>query len=364
MIILTFVNCTGCWDQKIYEELGFIMQVGIEPSNSGDMMLSAVMPVVEERTKERTELIYTNANLVREFREKVRQISAQAVEAGKVQQFLISESLAYKGIYDLFDVIERDPINPPSAFVVITDGSPKAILEELKTLTDKPPSSKYIHDLIRSNIRASNVPESRIFQFTTQYFSPGIDPIVPILKLSSERGAGIEVTGSALFAGDKMVGKVDTKQTSLLLAMMGKVKNAVYISKALSNEERENNKKGGAITITKAKRKLLVDIKDDKPVVNISLKLNTVINEYKWNKSYDEKFQESIEHIIERDIKNVCEQTLKYTQEVGSDPLGVGDIVRAKHNNYWKKVNWEKDYKNVIFDISVDIDISNHGVIK
>ncbi|AKN33718.1 spore gernimation protein GerC [Clostridium carboxidivorans P7] len=364
LLVIVTISSTGCWDQKIYEESGFVMQVGFDPSSSNGILMSFVLPVFDVTARERTELIYADANLLREFREIARHTAAKVTEGGKIQQILISDSLAIKGIHDLFEVAEREASDPSTAFVVITEGSSKDLIEALQTVGDKPPTYAYIHDLIRNNIRLSYIPETRIFQFSTLYFSPGIDPVAPIIKLQHDKGKGIELTGSALFAGDKMVGKIDIKQTSLLLAMMGKMKKGEYISKIMPERESENGRRGCAISITKAKRKLTVDIKNDIPVVNIDLNFKTNIGEYKWNKMYGEKIEQSIEEALSKDIKDVCEKLLKYTQEVGSDPLGIGDIVRARHNSYWKNINWESVYRNIVFNVKVNIDVKNHGVIQ
>lgn len=358
------INLTGCWDQKIYEKSGFVLSVGFETYNTKDMMLSFTLPVVDMTAKERTELIYSNGDMLREFREKARTTSAKMVEGGKIQQIVIEDSLATKGINNLFEVIERDSTDPPTAFVLIAEGSPKGMFEALQTYGDKPAPAFYINDLIRNNIKSSYVPETRMFQFSTQYFSPGIDPVTPIVKLQTDKGKGVEVTGTALFSGDKLVGKIDTKETPFLLAMMGKMKETVFISKKLPEKEPENNKKGCAISINKVKRKLSVDILDNKPIVNISLNLNGAIAEFKWNEIYDSDFEKYIEKVISAEIKEICEKVLKYTQEVGSDPIGIGDIIRAKHNNYWEKINWENAYKDVVFNVKVNVNISNHGVIR
>lgn len=364
LIIIMSINLTGCWDQKIYEKSGFVLQVGFETYNTNDMLISFTLPVVDMTAKERTELIYSNGAMLREFREKARKTSAKVVEGGKIQQFLIEDSLASKGINNLFEVIERDSTDPPTAFVLITEGSSKEMFQALQGYGDKPVPAFYIHDLIMSNIKSSYVPETRMFQFSTQYFSLGIDPIIPIIKLQTDKGKGVEVTGTALFSGDKLVGKIDTKETPFLLAMMGKMKGTIFISKRLTEKESENNKKGCAIRINKVKRKLSVNILDNKPVVNISLNLNAAIAEFKWNEMYDSDFEQYVEGVISAEIKDLCEKVLKYTQEVGSDPIGIGDIIRAKHNNYWEKINWENAYKDVVFNVKVNVNISNHGVIR
>jgi spore germination protein len=359
------MSSVGCWDQRIFEKSGFVLQISFESSSSNKILMTFTTPVIEPVAKEQTELIYSDANLLREFREIARRTSAKLLVGGKIQQILISDSLAYKGINTLLEVIERESTDPPVAYVVIVEGSPKSLIEAAVKFEDKPHiPALYIQQLIENNIRSSYIPETRIFQFSTDYFSPGIDPIAPTIKLQSDKGKGIEVTGTALFHGDKMAGKIDTKQTSLLLAMMGKMKKPVFISKRLLGANSENGKNGCAVTFNKAKRKLSVKIIEDRPIVDLTLNLKGTIGELKWDRNYDENIQGSMEDMLSSEIKENCERVIKYTQMVGSDPLGIGDIVRARHNKYWEKVSWDSAYKDAVFQIKVNVNIINHGVIR
>lgn len=359
------ISCVGCWDQKIYENTGFVLQIGFETSDSGKILMSFLTPVVDPTAKESSELIYSDSNLVREFREKARRTSDKLIEGGKIQQVVISDSLAYKGINNLLEIIEREPTDPPIAYVIIAEGSVVKMNEVAKKLTDKPSRPAfYINRLIENNIQSSYIPETRIFEFSTKYFSPGIDPIVPIIKLQFDKGKGIEIAGTALFAGDKMVGKIDTEETSFLLAMMSKMKKTAFISKMVVAKDSENEKSGCAFTINKVNTKLSVNIINNTPVVNISLNFIGSLGEFEWNDKYDENVQNSIEDIVEMEIKEKCESILKYTQDVGSDPIGIGDIVRAKYNPYWENVKWESAYKDVTFNVKVKFKINNHGIIR
>jgi len=54
---------------------------------------------------------------------------------------------------------------------------------------------------------------------------------------------------------------------------------------------------------------------------------------------------------------------LKYLQEIGSDPVGFGEIIRAKHNEYFKSVSWKTVYPKVKFDIDVKINIEFYGAL-
>lgn len=367
VVMMLSLFLQGCWDQKVYENIGFILQLGLETSDTDDKILMTYSsPVVEPKTKEQIEVIYKdNENLLRQFREDARKISSKLLEAGKIQQILISESLAAKGgIANILDVFERDPTNPLIAYVAIVEGSPNNLIQKAQTFGDKPRPAFYIRQLIEHNIDQSHIPDTQIYNFTTDLFSPGIDPVAPILRLQFERGKGIEVAGTALFSDDKFVGKVDTKQTLLLLSMMGKAKKSTYISISFQDPKYNNGKKGCAFNISKIKRKINTHVTENTPTADIKLDFKGSVSELYWNSIGNKADLKNIEQELADEIKKNCKQILKYTQEVGSDPLGIGDIVRAKHNSYWEKVDWKKTYQQVNFNVDVNVHISHHGIIN
>jgi spore germination protein len=55
--------------------------------------------------------------------------------------------------------------------------------------------------------------------------------------------------------------------------------------------------------------------------------------------------------------------TLKYLQQVGSDPIGIGEKVRAKYYSYWQGVDWKDIYKDIDINVDVKVDIKQYGAI-
>lgn len=365
LCILPAIILTACWDQKIYEQIGFILQLGYESSSDGRLQVSYTSPVADPKKSEQVEFISAPASTAREFRDIARRISAKNLEAGKIQQVVISSELAEKGIVNLLEVIERDPSDPGIAYVVISQGSPKELFDYMQKLGDKPRPSFYLDQLIENNARNGTCPRTSVFEFTTYSFAQGIDPITPIVKIETEQSKGVKIMGSALFNSDKMVGKVDSKDTSLLLAMKGKLKSTEYIFNSLGCPENDKSGKcGAAMLLTKPKSKIKVHIEDNIPVVEINLKFKGALEEFQWDHLDKKTVQEKYEKLMSTEIKNQCMKVLKYTQEVGSDPIGIGDIIRAKDYTYWKNNKWRDFYGKAIFKVDAKVDISRYGVIK
>jgi len=55
---------------------------------------------------------------------------------------------------------------------------------------------------------------------------------------------------------------------------------------------------------------------------------------------------------------------IKYLQEIGSDPVGFGEIIRAKHSEYFKSVSWKTVYPTVKFDIDVKTSFEFHSALN
>lgn len=363
LIISSFI-LNGCWDQQIYEQTGFILQVGIEKSKIEDQLLvTFTSPVLGAQGKEKVEILSTVTGIVRGARENTRRMSGKALAGGKVQQVVLSEEIAKLGMHNLTEVLQRDPTNPSLAWVVVVEGSPLEMFEKASKFQDKPRPAMYLNQLLETNVKSSYIPQTRVYDFDLVFYADGIDPMTPLVRLNKEE---IMVVGSALFSGDKMVGRIDHKHTSLLLAMRGMLYNTELILYApiipgLPPGKNLEAEKHLALLVRGCKRKIDVKIENGKPKVNMSMKFNGILDNYRWDHTADPSVQKALEKNIEDQIKDHCTHIADYLKEVGSDPIGIGDIVRARHNKYWKSVDWKEAYKEAEFDFNIEFEIMQFG---
>lgn len=362
-LIVPFLLC-GCWDEKIIDKTGFITILGVEPSSTGDLNLTYGMPNIDPDTKSYAEILDTSAFLLRTARNKLRLQSSKNIEAGKIQYIVYSKGISEKfPIENINEIFERDPSSPLLAWITVVDGSPRNLFHTAVEYKDKPRPSLYITDLLERAAASAYTPETRMFDFDIKSFSPGIDNITPFIRFDSK---AVEVQGSALFSSGKMVGTINPRETGLLIAMMKTLKNKSYTYSAsdITNKDNENPKQGLAILLGQKSKKIAISIKDNKPVVDIYLDLNGFIDEYKWGNLNDEKEVKKLNNHIQVEIQRDCQNILLTLQEMESDPIGIGDMVRAKYNNYFKRVNWHEVYKTAAITAHVKFSIIEYGAIQ
>lgn len=352
---------SGCWDLAPVDQTGFALQSGFELSPDHKLLLTSSYPAVNAREKNKNEIIISEVDLLREARKKHKTTSAKSINHGKVQQLFFSKDLAARGIQHIMEILERESLNPPISYVVIVDGSPQELLERAETFASKPNTSLYLNQLLVNNFNSGYTPETTVYDFYIRYFAPGLDPITPLIKLETN---GVRVLGSALFAGDKLAGTLDTQQTAYLLAMMGQAKKTELFFDPIEPEKSAAIKKGLSLTNVRSRRKIRVKMENGRPAVEIALAYTGTLIEYRRDALDQPPVQKKIEEQLAGQIKEACLEILRYTQELGSDPLGIGDLVRAYFPAYWQQVDWATAYREADIKINVKLKLLQYGAIK
>ncbi len=364
-LIIPALFLSGCMDQTLYEEIGFILQVGLELDNNDNFVYSLTYPVTAEDAEEKIGFLSVkNKNLMRVSKEELRDQSGKKLFAGKAQHIFFSEGLAQKGISEFLEIFLRNPDNPIQANVVVVDGSPKEMMELSFGYKDKPSISFYVNDLLKDGRDKAIASELRLYSITILDHAKTIDPFIPILKYDSK---GIEIKGSALLDGDRMVGEIDKEQTILLNLLTGAKKKGRYtLEKPVPNENILDIMQGAAIMILSAKRKLNINlIQGEKPLTDIKLEIMVRVEEYTGpDHLEDDEMKKQLETLLANSIKSDCVELLKILQKTGSDPIGLEEKIRAKNNEAWKSMNWEEKYREMQFQVDVKVNVESYGVIS
>jgi spore germination protein len=366
LILLLLANVlllqTGCWDQKIYEKIGFILQIGMEFDKNGELRYTAGIPLISPEARERYEVLTTTVNRMREGRDKVRLVSGKAVEGGKTQQVFFSEELASKGIGEFLEIFLRSPENSLLANVIVVEGSPYELMKFSQEFVDKPRPTFYVNALLDNARKNSYVPETRISQFSILTHSRTIDPVVPLVSYNRKE---IQIAGAALFSGDKMVGKINIKDMGLLNGLMGEKRNINYTYQGPYSSKPQGKLRSGVSILMKPKKpKIVVTIDDGNPEIKIKLDFIGSLSEYSGELNLDnQEDKKKLEEDISESIQDKCIGLLKSLAEMESDPIGFGEIVRTKHNGYWKSIIWKDVYKYAAFKVEAGIKLEFYGAM-
>jgi len=366
LIVIPFLLC-GCWDQVLVEKTGFMTIVGIEPAPQGNLKLTYAMPVIDpDITAAKGEIFETESNLTRIARDNINRRSGKQMMAGKIQLVLYSKEIAGQGrIHDVNSIFERDASNAILAWVVVVDGSPRSLIHQAEeNFKDKPRPSIYMNTLLERAVSTASTNETRIYNYDLINMAPGIDNITPLIKINEK---SIEVKGSALFSKGKMVGTINAQDNGLLMSMMKTLKDKKFSYNASLPPEAEasySERQSAAVQLFQNRKEIKISIKNNKPVVDIYLDFSGNADEYKWDNLNDEKQVKKFDDHVQEQIQEECQKLIEYMQKIGSDPIGIGDMVRAKNNDYFKKVDWHSAYKSAHITTHVKFHLIEYGDIQ
>lgn len=336
---------------RIIDDIFMVMIVGYDYVDDHLIRGTAVAPDYKaDKTIENIAFSDT-ASLVYENRDKLNAKSPRPLISGKLEVALFNRELAEKGIIVYVDNLQRDPIIGSRVHLAIFEGSTENFLSKPRPDV---PTGVYVSKLIEQNNEYDNLPISNLHIFGNQYYSAARDPFLPLLKEEEDK---VSIKGLALFNDDKMVAEIPKKDFIFFRGLYENFDNGIMFVKL------ENNKRVFLSTI-KSKRKYTVQNINEKfdPKVTISIKMRGVIKEYS-GKRINAKKVKDIERQIEENIHSNATKMIQQFQEIGIDPLGIGNQVRNRVRN-WDEKKWHDIYPTVPVTVNIDFKILEHGIIK
>lgn len=376
-VLLALILLTGCWDQNIYERIGFILNIGFDKGTGNNFIFTISIPIIssdgtsgnsssgsEGSDMSKIDVYSTETNLIREAREIIRRSSPKQLEGGKIQNALFSSDFAKEnGITEYLELYERDIQSTSQAWVVIVDGNANELIKKASQFKGKPRLGMYLNELLERNSKSGYCPKMTIIKYNIENVIPGLSPIVPLIKLNNN---SVEVEGTALMSLDKMTGQLDTHETACLFMSMGKAKLSEIVFDM--PEEIKTKKIKAVVSVSKVKTKSKIHIDGNVPSIDFSIKLNAILDEYTWGDITNNEYKSKIETALSTHIMNCLNTVFKKLQNAKCDALGIGDKIRAYHYNYWKSIGelngWKKIFPNMTANFSITADILRSGEIE
>src|SRR5690625_3297364 len=157
-----------------------------------------------------------------------------------------------------------------------------------------------------------------------------------------------------VFSGDKMRGRIKKKESIKLLILLDEITKKVKLNLEVNDKEDRREKNYVTFAIRREKRDFNVDVINGTIKVNIAINLWLEIEEYPKDHLYENRRVKNLENNIRKQLGKLASETVTVLQEANSDPLGIGEQIRAHHNTFWKRIDWLEVYPEV--PINVDFD--------
>ncbi|MCQ6562628.1 Ger(x)C family spore germination protein [Paenibacillus mendelii] len=364
-LLIAIVLLTGCRDEKVIDRLGFISTIAYDLAGSeqGNNMLHISISIPKAQPFNERVLLSTYAKTSKEARFTFSRQNNRQIVNGQLRSVLFGKTLAEQGLWSRIDTLVRDPGIDSEVSVVVVSGDANALL---KSKYPQYSESRYIDELIQTETKSRDIPNTNLHSFTRDYFDDGIDPTAPLLKKGD---MGLEIDGIALFHEDRYVARIAPEDALLFSFLTGNFHTGdITVSSSGGDGIDTGDIMMGSLS---SKRSITIRhldaLRDGNHLdVTIKLKIRGSLMEYigplKLQQSAD---QIKLESDLNKYVEKKTEAFIRRMQAVKADPIGIGLYARSSMRyKQWKAADWHDRFPHVKVHVKADVKIKDIGKLQ
>ncbi|WNF38863.1 Ger(x)C family spore germination protein [Bacillaceae bacterium IKA-2] len=378
VLLLTF--CVGFFGKEEIDDLALVMAVGIDKGEDGQFWITAQVARPADARGEASvggtegEATWTATGEGKTIFEAIRNIarfSSRRVYWGHNSIIVVSEEVARDGIVDVIDFFTRNNELRMRTWIVVTEKKANEVVA-VKTGLEVIPGIS-LDRLFRYSPLVAEAPRSDVMTLSAAYVGEHTHPYLAMVNLRS-RGVDpehprefgsipqVELSGTAIFRDDQMVGKLDPRESSGFLWFVEDVGTAV-IPLSCPNEE-------GTVTIELRENRFKLTPKYKKGQVSFEAAIETSADLVELGCPTELEHSEIMD-ILKNDAEDYIKESIemmieKVQKEFKVDAIKLGRTFQAKYPQYWVELkdDWDEIFLGVDLDITVKVELNNPQLLE
>lgn len=370
-LIIVYIACiiilTGCWDYREVNNLSIVAGVAIDKSDDGKYKITTEIVDMHEGGKDvkiKSKRLESYGDTFFDAIRNVLKINSEKLYWGHTEIVIISQDVAKQGIYEILDFLNRDAEPRLSIDLLVSKQKTAEEILDSESITTEIRSFEISRMLDQQRILAK-APKVQIYEFINSLSNEGISPIIPTIGIVENEGKNTsELSGTAIFEQDKIVGFLDEDETRTLMYIMDKIKGGILNIK----QRPETAGKNVSLLISENKTKIKPINSNNNIFINIELETETALGEVgsRDNINTEDKIstlEKEAEELLTTNIINLIEKVQK---DFEIDIFGFGKTIKEDMPDLWKKIgpDWNNSFKKVKVNVNTSVDIQNTGLMS
>lgn len=270
---------------------------------------------------------------------------------GSEKLYVISEEWAQYGISNIVDILLNNPqVNDRSPTVVFHGKAEDLLKYKMKGYAN---SAEYIEGMIKNSMYYNFFSSQfNMMDLIVRVDAEGRNPVLPYIELGED---GPEITGLAIFRGDKMIGKTNIQEI--------KVINLLKFSGGKGILSIQKDPKQYVNFYAQSKRKIKCYKIDGKYnfIINLHLDGSIASNELDPSILKDPKALKKFTDDMENLVKKMCMEYInKANYEYKTDILELGRVAAAKYGRQ-TGVDWNEIVSGSNVEVEVKVTVKDEG---
>ncbi|CAM4340766.1 spore germination protein KC [Paenibacillus endophyticus] len=381
MVLLCMLLLTGCWSRRELNDLLIVLGVAVDWED-GEYLVSFQVVNPSEISAQRRggdrppSTLYQGRG--KTMFEAARSVTAEAprkVYIGHLQIFVISESLARRGIRNFLDNTLRDNEARMDFNVVVAKGTKAEDILKIYTPLEKLPTQNMLRSLETSEKSWAPTVSVTMDDILNALSDDGKElALTGIQILGSQKKAeskeNVETflphghfryMGIAAFKKDKLVGWLNERESKGYTDITNKLDST-------SVELRCDERNYMGIEISSSESRIKMNVQDSVPIAHIyfQTEANIVDRSCKDENLTDPAVIKKLEQQVAKVIQGNADASVKRAKKLKADIFGLGSALGRQHPEQWKSMrqSWgDKGFQAVKLYYHIDVNIRKTGTI-
>jgi len=274
------------------------------------------------------------------------------------QVIVIGKAAAEHGLYPFLDTVIRNPAGRPNILLAISDNKASDILAVEDGMENI--QAVGMANIIKLSARFSKYPAVTCLDFTSRFIGKTTAPVAPIMGVFEETGPEgkrqkkIRINGTAVFKGDKMIGKLNEQESSGLLWVINQIEKGFVIIPEASLE------------IIGSKTKIILELTGGKIKITVEIEEEANLIQYNNARNITPDLIHQLEKAQAREIESQVKAVIKKSMALNADIFDFGGAVHRKYKKEWKKMEprWDDIYPTIEVSVKVKTRLDEIGDIN
>jgi spore germination protein KC len=370
LLLLFLLTTGGCWNYRELNQLAVVSGTGIDPGpKPGTVQLTVQIYKPKTQSGEGGE---TTGGGDQQQPFIVKSRSGQTIaDAAKNfltetdrrlywphnQVIIIGRDQARLGVQPVLDYFVRNNEPRPTIWVLVAEETANAVLKASGELEQV--SATEIGQLIQAQPSASQNVMINLQDFTSRLMSTTTAPITTLIRVEQSGGhKTLNLAGTAVFSGDRLVGKLDGRQTRGLLWVLGQVRWGNVVVNAPGGK--------ASLGITRSRTKVKPVFGKDGLKIKISIKEEGTLDcQMSPEKLAEPEMLELLARRKAAVIRDEIGAALTKARQLDADIFGFGELVHRFHPQEWRKLNdkWDRLFPRLPVETDIRCVIRSVGLI-
>lgn len=360
LVFTAMVSISGCWDYREVDDMSIVAGVAIDRNETDGKYLLTVELVDIKSGRQETEAGFKMLSLAGDtLFDTVRNMISMTGKKlfwGHAKVIILSEEIAREGIVKVLDWFGRDTGTRADLYLFV---SKEKTARELLVMnsTSETIMSFELALMMRDEKNSNTAPVIEIWDFIDKLQSHGQSALAPTIYVHEKDGQKSErVSGTAIFAQDKMIGTLTGTETRYMLFAQDKVKGGVLPVK---------NKEGRPVytlEILGNRTKVQPRWIDGRLKIQLDTETDVSLDEVMEPEDFTHfADKKEIEALAENMLEENMEKVLHKILAMHSDAIGFGKAVHENMPAVWEQLkgHWRQDINKIEISVQSKVKIKN-----